>query len=124
MCIVVDIASLCTFYKVPLNESHCTVSKLALILVQAVVQRLEDLQLVAQVRPREEVVLQLVPDLGQRPSLGTIRSIGTIRSLGTNRSIGTIGTIRWGIGVGLFKGVLILVVIAHKAVLVVELIAF
>ena len=115
MCIVVDIASLCTFYKVPLNESHCTVSKLALILVQAVVQRLEDLQLVAQVRPREEIVLQLVPDLGQRPSLGTIRSIGTI---------GTIGTIRWGIGVGLFKGVLILVVVAHKAVLVVELIAF
>ena len=109
MCIVVDIASLCTFYKVPLNESHCTVSKLALILVQAVVQRLEDLQLVAQVRPREEVVLQLVPDLGQRPSLGTIRSIGTIR---------------WGIGVGLFDGVLILVVVAHKAVLVVELIAF
>ena len=118
MCIVVDIASLCTFYKVPLNESHCTVSKLALILVQAVVQRLEDLQLVAQVRPREEVVLQLVPDLGQRPSLGTIRSIGTIGS------IGTIRTIRWGIGVGLFKGVLILVVVAHKAVLVVELIAF
>ena len=112
MCIVVDIASLCTFYKVPLNESHCTVSKLALILVQAVVQRLEDLQLVAQVRPREEIVLQLVPDLGQRPSLGTIRSIGTI------------GPIRWGIGVGLFKGVLILVVVAHKAVLVVELIAF
>ena len=88
-----------------MNDSYCTVSTLALVLVQTVVQRLEDLQLVAQVRPREEVVLQLVPDVGQRPPLGT--------------------AVRRGIGVGsLFEGVFILVVVAHKVVLVVGLIAF
>ena len=79
-----------------------------MVLLQAVVQCLEDLQLVAQVRPREEVVLQFVPDLGQRPPLGTVAAKRRI-----------------GVG-GLLEGVLILilVVVAHKAVLVVEVVVW
>ena len=81
-----------------------TVSPLALVLVQTVVESLKDLKLVAQVRPREEVVLQLVPYLGQCPPLWT-----------AGRGMGV---------VGLFEGVFILVVVAHKTILVVEVIAF
>ena len=77
-----------------------SVPLLTLALVQTVVQRLEDLQLIAEVRPREEVVLQLVPDLGQHPPLGTV--------------VGRSGVGR--VGGGLLERVLILVVIAQQVV--------